>query len=314
MDSYSTKIMRWYKRVFDDADLFFLLVVTLGVSIFYGFLIKNNFLINGGSIFIVCGAAIAGVLSFLAIETSREIKEKEIERKDIERLGDTCFDLNIKLLDYKRSCAKSIAALEDREEINSSFTKAYTQIRQVKKAIVEGQEKDEDVAGKLKREKSLSERGSFLYEKLKEADGLVNDSVDVCYDRFDQFIRVANKAKLISQSIKYNHELESIDLARLIDHLENYTKACINAKQVFLSNVKFRLSDEKDDDIVEVKKAQDLPFPTDVEIYEEVEALYMCPGLKVGSQSIKYLVTKNRCISIALFFAVIAVINGFTIR
>lgn len=314
MDSYGSSIKKWYRNTFNDGDLFFLIVVTLFSASVIGFLIKNYFVINGGSIFLVCGAAIAGVLSFLAIETSREIKEKEIERNDIERLGNTCFDLNVKLLSYKGSCAKSLVAVKDSEEINDGFTKTYEQMRKLRKEIAESREKGEDVAGRLKREESLSERGSFLNEKLKEANSLVNDCLDFADEKFSDFITVSNRATLISQSIRYNHELEDIDLDRLINHLENYTEKSIDAKDRFLKHVSSRIMNEKDDEDEKINSMADLSFPNGIEVYEEIEELYKCPGLKIGSQSQKYAIIKNRCISIALFFTVLALINGFTFR
>lgn len=278
MVSYSESIKKWYKNTFDDSDLIFLIAVTLFSSTVVGLLVRSYFLINGGSIFIVCGAAIAGVLSFLAIETSREIKEKEIERNDIERLGNVCFDLNVKLLDYKRSCTKAIVALNDRESISESFNKTYAQMRNLKKEIVEGRESGENVEEKLKREKTLSERGEFFNEKLKDANSLVNDCLDFSNDKFNEFIRVANNANLISQSVRYNHELEDIDLDRLIDHLEGYTKKSVNAKTVFLENVSYRITHGKEPDKIEnkIKSINDLDFPNEVEIYEEIEELYKC--------------------------------------
>lgn len=311
-----------YKKIFDDKDFWFLCFVSLYVGVVLGSRINDFYEVNPSAIFIACGAAVAATLSFLAIESNREIKEKEIERNDLERYGDYCFEFTNSTSSAKTIGARLLKLLDKYEDIESNLSSIRKQHGEVLREISEingyKMKKSSVKENRELRLEDIKSRGRKFVDALQEVQEAIDELLDEFSDKCNIVATCNNKALLCYYKVKSNHQLDGIEIDNLSDIASKHMDDFVESKNKLFHGTAARLDErmygKEEKEKYSGTSIGSYKFPDIIEICEHIEEVFRSPGLHVERKSLRYRLVENRCISLALVFIIIAIINGFSLK
>lgn len=304
---------------FSFLDKFLLLSFSVYFGVFFGFLFKDYVVVVEGSIFIISAGFVAAALSYLAIESSRELREKELERVDLEKMAEYSVDVTTQQrmvfnlgTDIFDEIDLYIDLLEENDENESYYLN-----------LMENDEgEDVDYAeGVIEK---MEEMEKIYYEKINNKISKIARKRKVFVDKINAAYDANNKLGFLYAKVESNHALDNVDIRSLSktfdQNLDEFKKArrrvyrCIDRIQgediVTKEDVlKFRKFISK-----QRKAFVEEEFPNEMKIFDEVVAMLQAPGLKVYKKSNRYLVVQNICFMIAVFVLMVAFINGFDLK
>ncbi|WP_430468732.1 hypothetical protein [Vreelandella titanicae] len=304
---------------FSFLDRFLLLSFSIYFGVFFGILFKSYVAIVEGSIFIISAGFVAAALSYLAIESSRELREKELERVDLEKMAEYSVDVTTQ----QRMVFNLGADIFDEIDLYINILEENDEDEGYYLNLMENDEgEDEDYAEEII--KKMEEMEKAYYEKSNNKISKITRKRKVFVDKINAAYDANNKLGILYAKVESNHALDNVDIKSLSNtfdqNLEEFKKArrrvykCID-----------RIQDEEivtKEDILKFRKFissqrkafVEEEFPNEMKIFDEVIAMLQAPGLKIYKKSNRYLVVQNICFMIAVFVLMVAFINGFDIK
>ncbi len=298
---------------FSLLDSFLLMSFSIYIGVFCGVLFKNYVTVVDGSIFIVSAGFVAASLSYLAIESARELREKELERVDLEKMADfsvevtkkqrTVFDLGSKIFD---EIDLYLDILEEKDDEESIYLNSFDE-----------NDDDEVIEQLEKMEIVYSKKTSNKISKIFKQRSKFVDKINEVYD-------ANNKLSVLYFKIESNHALDNVDITSLSTIFDNnFDDFKKSRRRVYKAIDKLYYDDivtkEEISSFREFVKSQRKAFvyqefPDQMLVYDEVVSMLRAPGLKVYKKSNRYLIVQNICFMICSFVIMVAFVNGFKLK
>ncbi|UYO75547.1 hypothetical protein M0220_05155 [Halomonas qinghailakensis] len=284
-------------------NIYLILFLSSVCGLIWGFFFDEYVFSSGDSLYKLSAASIAGLLSLMAIENNRELKNKDKERSDLDEVVREVFNILICFDKLKVYSCKKIINMKEYYLEEAKQDKLYSKLKTLD-GKKEGREQEVFVI-----KKSLSQCESNKKEFFLKINRNGEDETEALVNIYES----NNKMNIAFKKIIKNHGVNEDSVDKYISYFNGFTMKCGEGVE-FIEN-EFAYLLDREATVLEKSRIMELNFndsgfPEKEDYsYKLIEEISVLERFNPFLKSVSYSLFLHKCYSEITFFFFVGVIG-----